>query len=86
MPSRAFHLPKRTTTSRLLVLMTNTLTVSNHNLQTGDVIEYKASDGTTLIGGLEETYTDDQGDTETRQYTVIWVDEEHHRAGRSAQH
>ncbi len=52
----------------------DTLTVSNHNLQTGDVIEYKTD--TTEIGGLDQTYTDAEGETSARQYSVIYVDDD----------
>lgn len=55
----------------------DTLTVENHNLQTGIVIEYQ-TDGTE-IGGLEKaTYTDGEDTTNTtsaRQYSVIYLDD-----------
>ena len=35
----------------------NTITVTNHNLQTGDVIEYQSGVGNDEIGGLTQTYT-----------------------------
>ncbi len=52
----------------------DTLTVSNHNLQTGDVIEYKTD--FIEIGGLDQTYTDAEGETSARQYSVIYVDDD----------
>ncbi len=49
----------------------DTLIVSNHNLETGDVIEYKTD--FVEIGGLDQTYTDDEGETSARQYSVIVI-------------
>src|SRR5262249_33635670 len=49
----------------------DTITVSNHNLQTGDVIEYQ--NGGTNIGGLSTTYVDEGGVTNARQYGVLNV-------------
>ena len=36
----------------------DTITVAQHNLQTGDVIEYQSGNPAQLIGGLQQTYTD----------------------------
>lgn len=53
----------------------NTITTKTaHYLQTGDVIEYH-TDGTE-IGGLDQTYTNDDGETVSRQYSVIYVYED----------
>ncbi len=53
----------------------DTLTVNNHNLASGVVIEYQTNG--TAIGGLEKTtYTDDEDTTSARQYSVIYIDDD----------